>query len=243
MTAMNLEEQKSPLPSPSLVDLDDASLVAALRHGDKRAFELIMRRYNQRLFRVARSILRNETEAEDAVQESWLRAFTHLERLQDPARLGSWLARIAANEALDRLRRRGPPVPQNFDEANERESAPGANPPFPTPDAEKRRSEARALIERAVDGLPENFRIVFVLRSIEELSVEETARVLDIPADTVKTRLHRANKLLREELKDALDAALPDAFGFDGARCDRIVANVLSRLQTASGRLPQLPPD
>ncbi len=239
---MNLDKPQTALHTPSPVPPDDAALVAALRHGEAHAFEGIMRRYNQRLFRVARSILRNETEAEDAVQESWLRAFTHMERLQDPARLGAWLARIAANEALDRLRRRGPPLPANAEERAERVAAPGAAAPFPTPDMEKRRAEARVLIERAVDRLPENFRTVFVLRSIEELSIEETAGVLDIPRETVKTRLHRANKLLREELKGALEAAIPDAFGFDGARCDRIVANVLARLQSSSGTLPQMPP-
>jgi RNA polymerase sigma-70 factor (ECF subfamily) len=238
---MNLDKQKNVSQAPSPAQADDANLVAALRRGDNRAFELIMRRYNQRLFRVARSILRNDTEAEDAVQESWLRAFTHMERLQESARLGGWLARIAANEALDRLRRRGPVPPADAQDSDTREAAPGANAPFPTPDAEKRRSEARAMIERAVDRLPDNFRMVFVLRSIEELSVEETARALNIPPDTVKTRLHRANKLLREELKDALEAALPDAFEFDGKRCDRIVANVMARLRTASGALPRAP--
>lgn len=241
---MNLEKLKSVFRSQTPAEADDVALVASLRHGDARAFDLIMRRYNQRLFRVARAILRNETEAEDAVQESWLRAFTHMDRLQDPSRLGGWLARIAANEALDRLRRRDPATAADASNPDvERETAPGALPAFPTPDAEKRRSEARALIERAVDRLPENFRTVFVLRAIEELSVEETAAVLGIPRDTVKTRLHRANKLLRDELKDALEAALPDAFEFDGARCDRIVINVLARLKTASGALPDLPPD
>ena len=239
---MNLGKPHIALHTPSPAEPDDAALVAALRHGEAHAFETIMRRYNQRLFRVARSILRNETEAEDAVQESWLRAFTHMERLQNPARLGAWLARIAANEALDRLRRRGPPLPTNAEERAEREAAPGAAAPFPTPDMEKRRAEARVLIEHAVDRLPENFRTVFVLRSIEELTIEETAGVLDIPCETVKTRLHRANRLLRAELRGALEAAIPDAFGFDGARCDRIVASVLSRLQSSSGTLPKMPP-
>lgn len=242
---MNLDKLTSAYQAPSASQTDDAALVAALRRGEARSFDAIMRRYNQRLFRVARAILRDETEAQDAVQESWLRAFTHIEHLQEPGRLGGWLARIAANEALDRLRAR---TPRAHDDEYERLAkgqiaAPGAAAFIPTPEAEERRSEARALIERAVDRLPENFRTVFVLRAIEELSIEETAGVLSIPPETVKTRFHRAKKLLRLELRDALDSALPDAFGFDGRRCDRIVANVLKRLQTASGIAPRLPPD
>lgn len=241
---MNLDNLTSLFPTPQREIADDVSLVAALRRGEDRAFEAIMRRYNQRLFRVARSILRNEAEAEDAVQESWLRAFTHLERLQDPARLGGWLARIAANEALDRLRRRSHlPLDEEHPITPEAEIVPESAVVFQTPEFEKRRSEARALIERAVDSLPENFRVVFVLRAIEELSVEETARVLSIPPDTVKTRFHRAKKLLRGDLKEALDSALPDAFGFDGERCDRIVAKVTARLRSASGPVPRTPPD
>lgn len=240
---MNLEKRHIASPAPPPAEPGDEELVFALRQGDEHAFERIMRRYNQRLFRVARSMLRNEADAEDAVQESWLRAFTHMDRLKDPSRLGGWLARIAANESLDRLRRRDPPQPRDMDDMDERETAPGANAPFPTPEAQKRQSEARLMIERAVDRLPDNFRAVFVLRSIEGLSISETAQVLDIPSDTVKTRLHRANKLLRDELKDALDAALPEAFSFAGARCDRIVANVVTRLRKASGRVPHVPPD
>lgn len=228
--------------SPLSSDLEDAKLVSALRQGDAQAFEGIMRRYNQRLFRVARSILHNETEAEDAVQEAWLRAFTHMDKLQDTNRLGGWLSRIAANEALDRLRRRGPALPDDAEALSERIAAPGASAPLPTPEAEERRREARNLIEQAVDRLPENFRMVFVLRAVEELTIEETAQILAIPRDTVKTRLHRANKLLREDLKGVLEATLPDVFGFDGARCDRIVARVQHALHEASGMLPQ-PPD
>jgi RNA polymerase sigma-70 factor (ECF subfamily) len=221
---------------------EDAALVHAFKSGEASAFERIMRRYNQRLFRVARYILRNDADAEDAVQEAWLRAFTHMDRLQDAHRLGGWLSRIAANEALDRLRRRGPDYPENAETLMERHRAPGAASRLPTPDAEQRRHEARNFIEQAVDRLPENFRTVFVLRAIEELSIAETAQILAIPPETVKTRLHRANKALREDLKGVLDAALPDVFGFDGARCDRIVANVLDTLHKASGKLPT-PPD
>ncbi|MDO8421465.1 MAG: RNA polymerase sigma factor [Parvibaculum sp.] len=239
---MSLSKEEPAPVAASTQTAEDAQLVEALHAGAPRAFERIMRRYNQRLFRVARSILRNETEAEDAVQEAWLRAFTHMDRLQDANRLGGWLSRIAANEALDRLRRRGPPLPDNADQLSERHAAPGSIPSLPTPDAEERRREARAFIEEAVDRLPENFRTVFVLRAIEELTIEETAQILAIPRDTVKTRLHRANKLLREDLKGVLEATLPDVFGFDGARCDRIVARVLGALHKASGRLPPPPP-
>ncbi len=238
---MTLSKEEPAPVAASAIAADDMQLVQALHAGEPHAFERIMRRYNQRLFRVARSILRNETEAEDAVQEAWLRAFTHMDKLQDANRLGGWLSRIAANEALDRLRRRGPALPDNADLLSERHAAPGGIASLPTPDAEERRREARSFIEEAVDRLPENFRTVFVLRAIEELTIEETAQILSIPRDTVKTRLHRANKLLREDLKGVLAASLPDVFGFDGVRCDRIVARVLAVLQKASGRLPPPP--
>lgn len=239
---MNASKEISISPTSSLLTAEDATLVHAFKNGDTLAFERIMRRYNQRLFRVARSILRNETEAEDAVQEAWLRAFTHMDHLLDSSRLGGWLSRIAANESLDRLRSRGPGLPENAEALMERNKAPGAVAALPTPDAEERRREARTFIEQAVDRLPEHYRVVFVLRAIEELSVEETALILLIPSETVKSRFHRANRALRKELSGVLESTLPDVFGFDGPRCDRIVSNVLQRLNKASGRLPH-PPD
>lgn len=240
---MELDNRAAP-PSRSATrgQTEDADLVRDVRAGRPRAFENMMRRYNQRLFRVARSILRDDTDAEDAVQEAWLRAFTHLDKLQEANRLGAWLARIAANEALDRLRRRGPAMPLNIDLLNEPVSAPGTAVPMPTPDTEERRREARVIIEHAVDRLPESYRTVFVLRRIEELTINETANVLAIPTETVKSRLHRADKLLREDLKGVLESTLPDVFEFAGKRCDSIVTHVLKRLQSASGTMP-LPPD
>ena len=222
----------------------DAELVAESRRGSLRAFEEIMRRHNRRLFRTARSILRDEGEAEDVVQETYIRAFERLDSLAEAARLSPWLVRIAANEALDRLRRRPPlqALPAFETEAPHRGRQPfqPAGGPLPEvqpmtlprddPEASAARGEIRRLIEAAVDEMPQAFRAVFVLRAMEELSTAETAACLGIPEDTVKTRFHRAKRSLRKLLSRQLEAALVESFPFGGARCDRMVARVLARL-------------
>ena len=221
--------------SPLLDDLDDLALVERARRHDGAALRLIMERHNRQLYRVARSVLREDAEAEDVVQETYLRAFTHLDGFRGEARLATWLTRIALNEALERLRKRRPSVElKQIDAINEQGEARVIFLPTARqegdPEAAAARAEIRRLIERAIDQLPDPFRLVFVLRDIEEMSVEATACQLGLRPETVKTRLHRARRLLRRSLDRTLSNALTDAFPFAGARCARITQSVLDRL-------------
>jgi RNA polymerase sigma-70 factor (ECF subfamily) len=203
-----------------------------MRRGDGGAFAALMRRNNRRLYRLARSILKNESEAEEVVQESYVRAFTHLDGFKGEASLATWLARIVANEALGRLRRRRPSV-EIGDVADSLAAGPDTGVfsfAGPSPEHAAAREEIRRLIEHAVDALPPSFRTVFILRAVEQMSIEETASCLGIPKDTVKTRFHRANRLLRQALSAQLESILDGAFPFAGARCDRIMRSVLARL-------------
>jgi RNA polymerase sigma-70 factor, ECF subfamily len=220
-----------------VIDLDalgDAELVQRARQRDAGAFRAIMRRYNRRLYRVARSVTRDDSEAEDVVQEVYLRAFTNLGTFRGDSSLATWLTRIALNEALGRLRRRRPTVELSTLDAESQDETRIIQFPQMTANSDPERAvaqrEIRLLMERAIDELPEAFRIVFVMREIEELSVEETANFLNLPEATVKTRLHRARRLLREVLEEQLAPALADAFPFDGMRCTRMADRVLERL-------------
>lgn len=209
----------------------DEALVERARGGDPQALERIMRLNNRPMFRTARAILRDDAEAEDAVQEAYLRAFAALGEFRGESRLTTWLVRIAANEALMRRRsaaRRAAVVPIRADGEHDHEETAMSEDPGPEQDAQ--RAEMRRLLERRIDALPDDYRAVFVLRALEELSVEETAAALGIPEATVRTRHFRARALLRESLAQEVDRNLEDAFAFAGARCDRMVANVLKRL-------------
>jgi RNA polymerase sigma-70 factor (ECF subfamily) len=212
----------------------DSDLVALVLAGDGPAFAAIMTRYNQRLFRVARGVVRDEAEAEDVLQEAYVRAFAALPDFRGEAGLGTWLTRIVLNEALGRLRRRRPTeqldvLDQDVQTGDSRVVMfPGVN--APNPEAAAARSEVRRLLERAIDDLPEAFRLVFVMRDIEEMSIDETAANLAIRPETVKTRLHRARRLLRKNLDDKLSTVLRDTFPFQGARCARITQAVMARL-------------
>jgi RNA polymerase sigma-70 factor, ECF subfamily len=197
----------------------DTELIASILAGDMRALETLMRLYNRTLYRTARAILRDDAEAEDAVQEAYLQAYRKLGTFRGESRLSTWLVRIAANEALMRRRRNPRPA-----EAVEHEAA--SDTPGPQEDAE--RSEARRLLETHIDALPDGYRAVFVLRAVEEFSVEETAAALAIPQATVRSRYFRARGLLRSWMAGDLDAAAAGAFAFAGARCDRIVQGVLT---------------
>ena len=221
--------------TPRLDILDDMALVARARLRDEAALRLIMERHNRQLYRMARSVLGDDTEAEDVVQEAYLRAFTHLDGFRGEARLSTWLSRIALNEALERLRKRRPFVElAQIDKIDEQGEARVIYLPTARQDADPEaaaaRAEIRRLIERAIDQLPDAFRIVFVLRDVEEMSVEATASHLGLRPETVKTRLHRARRLLRQSLDRTLSSALTDAFPFAGARCARITQAVLDRL-------------
>jgi len=226
----NAEPLARPRAAASLTDHELAARAAA---GDAPAFTLIMRRHNQLLFRTARSILKSDVDAEDALQEAYLRAWRAIDGFRAEAKLSTWLTRIVINESLARLRHdRGAQViplddtitgldhPTPMEERMEDD-------PDRQPERAAMRAELRRMMETCIDRLPDAFRTVFMLRAVEEMSVEDVATALDLPEATVRTRLFRARSLLREGLSRDIDVALADAFSFDGERCDRIVAHVL----------------
>jgi RNA polymerase sigma-70 factor, ECF subfamily len=199
----------------------DAEIARQVAAGDHAAFTQLMRQHNRLLYRTARAILKDDTEAEDAVQDAYLLAYRAIATFRGEAKLSTWLVRIVANEALGRLRRRArtAPVIALIDPVSD------------GPERAAARAEALRLLESKVDCLPDAFRTVFVLRALEEMSVEETAAVLGIPEATVRSRYFRAKSLVREALASEIDAAFDDAFSFAGERCDRVVAAVLARLR------------
>lgn len=213
--------------------LGDDQLVELARVRDEAAVRALTQRYNRRLFRVARSILRDDAEAEDVVQETYVRAMTGLEHFRGDASFGTWITRIAMNEALGRLRRRRPTVDWESYGKN-RMPAEIINFPLSAASSDPERTmaqgEIRAVLEHAIDELPDVFRAVFVARVVEGMSVEETADLFGLQAETVKTRLHRARNLLRDALDKRLGPALTSTFPFDGRRCERMTDNVVRRL-------------
>jgi RNA polymerase sigma-70 factor, ECF subfamily len=216
-----------------LGDTADDELAERAVEGDDAAFEVIMRRHNRLLFRTARSILKVDAEAEDAVQEAYLRAWRALSTFRAESKLSTWLVRIVRNEALGRLRRPGGNVIQldpTVDTADSDAEQSMEDDPDQRPECIAMRSDVRRLVEARIDALPDAFRTVFVLRAVEDWSVEEVAEALQLPEATVRTRHFRARGLLREGLSRDIDLAMSDAFSFAGARCDRIVASVLAEL-------------
>jgi RNA polymerase sigma-70 factor (ECF subfamily) len=212
---------------------DEADLVAAARRRDKAAIRTIVRTHNQRLFRVARSILKDDWEAEEAVQEAYIRAFAGLADFEGRASLGTWLTRIVINEALARLRRRKPTA--SLDEMMAGAGVvrlPLAS-PQPDPERTMAQREIHALLEQAIDALPDDFRIVLVARVIEEMSVEETAALFGLRPETVKTRLHRARAMLRKDLETQFGPMLTGTYPFAGRRCEMMADRVIARLGIA----------
>jgi RNA polymerase sigma-70 factor, ECF subfamily len=202
--------------------------------GDKAGFEAVMRRHNTRLFRVARSILKDETEAEDALQDAYVQAYRAAAQFRGDAELSTWLTRIVINQALMRLRKKKRervvvPFPTSVTDGDKGIDD-MADVKAESPSDATLRGEVRKVIERRIDQLPVAFRTVFVMREVEEMTVQETAECLGIPPSTVRTRLFRARALLREALERDMDSARAGVFGFAGDRCDRIVAAVLARL-------------
>ena len=229
--------QASAVPAPVVGPwpgdgIDDRTLVERTLHGDRAAFATIMRRHNRRLYRLARATLRDDAEAEDALQDAYLAAYRSLAQYRHDAAFATWLSRVVLNQCYSRLRRTSRrenviPIAHALDQ-RELESVAD---PAEGLDAAVMRLEMRRLIERKLDELPGEFRLVFVLREIEELTVGDVAAMLDIPEATVRSRAFRARTLLRAALARELDVAESDAYEFGGARCDRIVGAVLARLQ------------
>ncbi len=213
---------------------DDEQLLEGARRKDRDAIRLIIKQHNQRLYRIARSIVRNDSDAEDVLQEAYVRAFTSLSQFRGEARLSTWLARIVINEALGLIRRRRPAIDIALVSTNPALDAeiirfPGAN-RVPDPEMTMAQTEIRMLLERAIDKLPPTFREVLIARLVEGMSVAETAELFGIPSQTVKTRLFRARSLMRTEMERHIGPMLGNAFPFAGERCERLTAGTLKRL-------------
>src|SRR5262245_36257453 len=209
-------------------DDTDEHLVDRARTGDSAAFELLMRRHNQRVYRVVRSVLRDSDDIEDVIQQAYVQAFLHLDQFGGNARWSTWLCRIAINEALARLRQRGRFV--SIEAVSEEAMANLAKVSSGDPERSAAGREFGQLVEQAIDGLPEIYRSVLILREVEGMTTEEAASVLDVQVDVIKTRLHRARASLREAIEDRIGEQMQNAYTFGNERCDRVVAAVLARL-------------
>jgi RNA polymerase sigma-70 factor, ECF subfamily len=214
-------------PAAALTTLSDEEVVARVLAGDTSLFEILMRRYNQRLFRVARGILADDSEAEDVTQEAWLRAFRELAGFRGEARFSTWLTRIACHDALARVHKRRRLVPITGGDGGEPPEPP-AETPGPERDLENR--ELQDLLRAAVEVLPDPLRAVFCLREIEQLSTEQTADALGLTVENVRVRLHRAKRSLRQTLDEKIGREVRRLYLFDGARCDRLVERVFAAL-------------
>ena len=234
-TMATLNNSSLPARAPDQPD-DEAGLVARAKRGDAAAVRAIMKQHNRRLYRMARSILRNDAAAEDALQSAYLNAFRSLGDFRGQSSLGTWLTRIVMNEALALARSRKPPLQSD---GGDRALIGGRVIPFPAatasidPERAMAQSQIQAAVEHAIDEMPEDFRTVLVARVLEEMSVEETAELLGLKAETVKTRLHRARRLLRRAVEKQIGPVLLDAFPFAGRRCERMTAEVLRHLGIA----------
>jgi RNA polymerase sigma-70 factor (ECF subfamily) len=206
----------------------DEDVIRQVLDGNTAMFELLMRRYNERVYRAARSIVRDEQEAEDVMQQAYVNAFTHLRQFNGSALFSTWLLRIAINESLARVRRQGRYEPFD-DELSNVEPFMSRN-PAEDPERQAFTSELRSLLEWAIDTLPDGMREVFVLREVEGLSTSEVAESLDVSEDVVKTRLSRARAALRRVLLERTGASTSEAFRFYRPRCDRVVSQVLARI-------------
>ena len=216
--------------------LADSEIVHRVQTGDTAFFEVLMRRYNHRLYRVARSVVQDEDEAEDVMQQAYINAFTHLAQFEGRSSFSSWITRITLNEAFARRRarqrqalREGPQSTTTEDWSMDTFAS-----PRPDPERQTYAGEVQRVIEQAVDALPEIYRVVFMMRDVEGLSTAETGEGLGLGDEAVKTRLHRARSLVRRTLTDRLGSAAREAFAFPATRCDRVVAAVMARLNRSS---------
>jgi RNA polymerase sigma-70 factor (ECF subfamily) len=226
-----------PKTRPNFATMDERDLVAFARAGAPDAFRAIMQRANQRLFRAARSLMRDDAEAEDVVQEAYVRGFTHLGEFRGEASIFTWLTRIVINEANGRLRKQRANVGLEAIDAAQSRGAhvimfPNAD-VNQNPELDVARLQVRRLLETVIDDLPEDFRLVFIMRDVDGCSIAETASALGVREETIKTRLHRARRLLRTALSDRLASSVSEAFLFMGVRCERMTEAVMARLGQA----------
>jgi len=204
--------------------ISDEEVVDRVRGGETALYEILMRRYNVRVYRIARTILRNDAEAEDVMQEAYVRAYQHLDQFVGKAKFSTWLTKIAVYEALGRIRRRG------RDENLNLFSEPNLHQMTPTPERQTYDHELRIVLESAIDALPDGYRSVFLLRAVEGLNVADTGACLDLSTETVKTRFHRARAILRKEIHRRAGITAAALFPFHLSRCDRVVEAVFNRI-------------
>jgi RNA polymerase sigma-70 factor (ECF subfamily) len=230
---MNMENRESAAIARSASVLPDPEIVKRVRAGETALFEILMRRHNQRVYRVARAVVKDEAEVEDIMQQAYINAFTHLHQFEDRSQFSTWLTRITLNEAFGRRRK----IRLSASVADQRDLNDGDGDLMDTltsPEADPERQayaqELNRLLEAAVDTLPENYRIVFILRDIEGLSTSETGEGLGLGEEAVKTRLHRARVMIRRTVTARLGATAAGAFHFHAPRCDRVVAGVFAAI-------------
>jgi RNA polymerase sigma-70 factor, ECF subfamily len=224
-----LEVSTIPVSLTAQSELRDEEVVARVLAGETALFEILMRRYNQRLYRVSRAILREDGEAEDVMQDAYVRAYEHLDQFAGKAAFSTWLTRIAIHEALARKRRRG--RMDELDALPNGDAMSILKSSAPSPETGTAHAEARQLLEEAIERLPEAYRSVVVLREVEEMSVAETAESLGVTDAVVKTRLHRAHAMLRKDLYARAKGRASDLYQFHAVRCDRVVRAVFERIK------------
>jgi len=218
-----------------IASLTDAEVVERVVGGETSLFEILMRRHNQRVYRVARAVVKDEGEAEDVMQQAYINAFVHLKQFEQRAQFSTWLTRITLYEALARRRKKRPEEPlSRHDEETHDAPANQVSSPEASPERQAYGRELGRLVEEAVDALPETYRAVFMLREVEGLSTAEAAEGLGVGEEAVKTRLHRAKAMMRQTLTDRLGASAPQAFQFHAVRCDRVVGAVLAEIRHRS---------
>jgi RNA polymerase sigma-70 factor (ECF subfamily) len=234
-TSMTIE--KPPVAGPARAGLpSDEEIALRVRAGETALFEVLMRRHNQRLYRTIRSLLKDEAEIEDAMQQAYIQAFTHLDQFEGGAQFSTWLTRIALNEALQRLRQRNRWVAMedSEDQDAQEDGMKLVQKSEPSPEQQAFGRELARLMEKTIDELPELYRTVFILREVERMSTAEAGEVLGVTPEVVKKRLHRAKAAIRERMDAYLGSSLSEAFSFHASRCDRVVAAVLGRIAPPS---------
>jgi RNA polymerase sigma factor (sigma-70 family) len=229
---MSTAEQLAPGAPAASQAIDDRMLATRIAGGDRSAFEMLMRRYNRRLYRLARTSLRDDSDAKDALQDAYLCAYRCIGQFRGESALSTWLSRLVLNECNARLRRssRRESIVSIVSAERNVEVCSKVAAPGESPDHSLARAQMRSVLERKVGELPEIFRLVFVMRSIEELSIQEVSGILSIPEETVRSRHFRAKGMLRESLAKEIDLAEGDIFQFGGVHCDEVVGRVLARL-------------